>query len=493
MLTTRGIIIEKKILDKEKDIKKTINSLIYRIKLKNEPYPREFRLIHSSRTFYEIDRFRGIEIMNKYSIPYKNLIPIGKDIVVDCKIKLSDNQAIVCNYLENYVFTQERELDGTSGCILKMKAGSGKTFVATEMIKRVSKKTLIVVPNTYLLTQWTDVLTKELTCSVGCYYGVEKRDGDVVVAIINSTLSDVFKINDNELTPSDYYNDFGFAIFDECHMYCSGEFKKVFKRATTRKVLGLSATPDIKIDQSHMISIASLGQIIDADNIKGFNKSNITFKASVIKVEYSCNDDQDVNVINPLTQQVNTSAIINNFVNDPFRNALIVNKAVELFKLGKETFIFSDRRRHLEILHKIIFSLDIPVGIEEDEEVIMMGGADDKTIEKAKHTAKIILTTYQYSSTGVSINKMTGLILATPRRTNMTQIVGRILRLGSDISKERIIVDIVDMCSLLKNQFSSRKKEYKENKLELNSLEVISYKHLDDKLVKLCGEVQKNI
>ena len=70
------------------------------------------------------------------------------------------------------------------------------------------------------------------------------------------------------------------------------------------------------------------------------------------------------------------------------------------------------------------------------------------------------MTTYPYSSTGVSIDKMDSLILATPRKSKMTQILGRIFRLGGDQSVKRFIVDIVDNKITLKSQYSARKKVY---------------------------------
>ena len=62
---------------------------------------------------------------------------------------------------------------------------------------------------------------------------------------------------------------------------------------------------------------------------------------------------------------------------------------------------------------------------------------------------------------------MTALVLVTPRRNGMRQIIGRILRRGSDENIVRQIVDIVDVCTVLKGQFAERKKIYKERKYPL--------------------------
>jgi superfamily II DNA or RNA helicase len=96
-----------------------------------------------------------------------------------------------------------------------------------------------------------------------------------------------------------------------------------------------------------------------------------------------------------------------------------------------------------------------------------MGGSTENDIQQAKNTGRIIMTTYSYSGTGVSINKMDALILATPRKSNMTQILGRIFRLKGNVDITRNIIDIVDTKICLKSQFYTRKKTY-ENVLNAN-------------------------
>ncbi|MEI7782316.1 MAG: hypothetical protein WCJ18_10375, partial [Planctomycetota bacterium] len=51
-------------------------------------------------------------------------------------------------------------------------------------------------------------------------------------------------------------------------------------------------------------------------------------------------------------------------------------------------------------------------------------------------------------------------VLATPRKSNIIQIIGRILRRGSDTTKVREIVDIVDVNSGFQTQFAERRKIY---------------------------------
>ena len=97
---------------------------------------------------------------------------------------------------------------------------------------------------------------------------------------------------------------------------------------------------------------------------------------------------------------------------------------------------------------------------------MLKGGAKKETIERA-HKMKIILTTYSYSRRGISYNHLNALILATPRRTGLKQILGRILRYNSDEKIERYVVDIHDQASVLRGQLYDRLKIYKERKYNI--------------------------
>lgn len=98
--------------------------------------------------------------------------------------------------------------------------------------------------------------------------------------------------------------------------------------------------------------------------------------------------------------------------------------------------------------------------------------------------AHIILTTYGYSRRGVSIKEMTCAIRVSPRRNGSTQFAGRITRRGSDQRIRRVIVDIVDMRTSLKNQFTERKKAYAALGWEEFQIKKIKHKYTDFKVAE---------
>lgn len=398
--------------------------------------------------------------------------------------KSNPNQKIVVNHVINNVFANDTSV---AGLTLKLQAGCGKSFCAKDIIHHIKLKTLVVVPNTYLLDQWVNLLQQYFpTCSIGTLYGKQKKDGDIIVGIVN-TIAELKEFKVIEKKPlanigktlkytkvehtvqvDDILKEVGLTIFDESQMYVSKEFRKVFKRVWSRYTIGLSATPDIREDKLDRIHQMWLGPILDAETLEGFNVSQDSFESDAHMIEYhALNDHCKFNVRDD--GMLDYASIVESIINDPMRNELIIDETLNLMESGYYTFIFSDRRSHLEALYTLLeqrcahlnkdASIELP---ESDKKIILYGGSSEETIDKAKKTSNVILTTYQYSSTGVSITKMNGLVLATPRRSNMKQIINRVFRLGSDQTVKRIIVDIVDAKMPIKRQVQERIKAYKE-------------------------------
>ena len=215
----------------------------------------------------------------------ENKIQDGNKIDIVYKGIPTRNQEIVIDHIFNTTYSEKNKQDGLCGLTLQLLAGGGKTFLAMDILSKLKVKTLIVVPNTYLLNQWVELLTEFFPNSkIGQYYGKKKTDGDIVVAIINSLINDEFlfdndiKINNiceiekcdnkafyniiniininnptNPISPiycnkhkskdmikiknkkiiekktySEFFKEFGFVILDESHIYCTDSFKIIY-------------------------------------------------------------------------------------------------------------------------------------------------------------------------------------------------------------------------------------------------------------------------
>ncbi len=405
------------------------------------------------------------------------------------------NQQIVVNHIVDS-FTNNASITGVT---LKLMAGTGKSFVAKDIIGKMKLKTLIVVPNTYLLDQWVNLLRQYFpTTKIGTLYGKEKNDGDIIVGIIN-TVSELqsFVVTEKKPIPNigktlkymkvshtiqvnDILKAVGLTIFDESHMYVSKEFRKVFQRIWSRYTIGLSATPDIREDKLDIIHQLWLGPILDAETLEGFNISQDSFYSDAKMIEYHAyNEHCKFNVRDD--GMIDYSSIVESIITDPYRNQLIIDQIIELMQKDHYTFVFSDRRNHLECLYDLLQErcIELNEGVmielpESEKKVILYGGASEDTIDQAKRISTVIFTTYAYSSTGVSITKMNALVLTTPRRSNMKQIINRVFRLGSDQRIRRTIVDIVDAKLPIKRQVQERIKAYKERGCDILKTKIIA-------------------
>lgn len=393
------------------------------------------------------------------------------------------NQQVVVSHVVNNVFKGAK----VAGVTLKLLAGQGKTFCAMDIISQMRMKTLVVVPNTYLLDQWVGLINQYYPhAKVGTLYGNRKTDGDIIVGIIN-TMAELqsFEVKEKKPWPNvgkslkymnvvktiqvdDILQNVGLTIFDESQLFVSKSFRTVFRRIHSRYTIGLSATPDIRDDKLDIIHQSWLGPILDAETLEGFNGSQDTFISDVHMIDYhALNEHCQFRVRED--GMIDYSSIIESIINDPHRNSLVIDKIVHLMEKGLYTFVFSDRRSHLEYLYKLLeskckklgtsASIELP---EAEKKIILYGGASEDTIDKAKTRSTVIFTTYAYSSTGVSVVRMNALVLSTPRRSNMKQIVNRVFRLGSDQSVKRVIIDICDAKLPIKGQQRERVKAYQE-------------------------------
>lgn len=434
--------------------------------------------------YYIIPRFGHIS--HKFpNLNVVNKLNRGRQIDIShYTVTPTRNQTVVKNYILNNYYTTEKRKSGCAGVIVNMQPGQGKTYLAMDMINHLKCKVAIIVPTTYLLKQWYDACSLAFPSNtIGVYYGTRKTMGDIVIMVINSALSSEMTYNNHKTESSTkWWSRFRFIIYDEIHMYCSENRADIFSSAQAQYVLGLSATPQSRSDKLDQIAMWNIGPILDANDIDTFQNDDVVYNTEVKVIKYRCVNEYAETIISD-AGTVCVPKMINNFVMDPQRNEIIINEAMRLYQLGLCIFIFTDRRTHVswivDELRKYQYSADkdefarmVPLTgnvlsnvydflyPEPLNVTMLLGGSDDDEIYAAKTHSRIIVTTYAYSSTGISIDKLNAAILATPRKSNMTQILGRIYRLSGDPRITRRIVDIVDWNTPLKKQYYTRKKVY---------------------------------
>lgn len=439
------------------------------------------------------------------------------------------NQELIHNHIMEHYFNQSNVNMGNAGVILNLDTGQGKSYLAMAIMKTLQRKTLIVCHSFAVANDWIyKNLTNEFTNKIGQYNGKNKTDGDVVVILINSIVTDndfditlteeelraynsryggsdppARKMRKNnkfklKLSAVNYFKRFGLVIYDECHKYCSRVYKETFKIATAEYMLGLSATPEIST--FYKIAQWGIGPILEADKIPGYSSIDVKFTGVVKRIKYYGPEDFTQIKINQKTELPCFTSCVSGIVEDPYRMSMVAKIVYELSMEYYNIFIMGDRREYAKQIQSVVRTIqeehhvtlrnELCVLTENNARMItdylssnfsmaIMGGSAESDMTLAENKANIIFTTYQYMDTGKSIPKMTAIVLATPRKRNIKQAIGRILRLGSDTSIVRSIVDIVDMKTIAKNQWNTRKQFYLEKEYKIIDIDV---KYSDMKL-----------
>lgn len=353
-----------------------------------------------------------------------------------------------------------------SGCVLKLEAGNGKTFISVKAIEAQGVKTLIVVPNSGVCNNWLKVL-RLTDANVGVYSSKEKRDGDIVVMVVNSLMMDTVKFDNEEINMVQYLSKFGFVIYDEVHNYTTEKRVKIFWRTCFRYRLGLSATPEYSGEFEPLLYLF-IGDKLDGNKYIEDVPRGEEFTAKVYSIIYKGPREYTEEIRNEHNNFISAPQMVKQMEEDPYRHGMVMSTIRKLHTQGRNIIVFAE---HLFYCRKICQSLiQLGIGQEYEEDLdnddvaisVLVGGANDYQLDGATRS-DIVIVSYAYGKEGLSYDHLDTLIMATPRRNKMEQIIGRIFRNGGDKSIERIIVDITDTCS--KNfitQRYDREKLYKE-------------------------------
>jgi hypothetical protein len=513
VLNTTGLIISTKALQER--FGRAYNAFLNKLQCRYQPKVGPVKIAKLYSSFVVNEGTENAKCYVNYTRLPRTLLKLlsDKKILTDIEIQfppivnvknnpvmvldLFENQKIVINRLME-IFTQERIKNGTACAILNLRPGLGKTFVAAGIISSLkinnaSLRTLYIVPKQPLAVQAVKDLKacfySETTKTViGLYGKIKKKDPtsssqthDITVIVINSAL----------LRDADFFAGYSLVIFDEVHTYCSDVRKEIFKKASTWVCLGMSGTTEDRKDGFDTISHKELAfdDIIRAEEIPGFNYDGINFPCDVKVIRYDGPPEYTKVLTHDSTGKVFTPYMNKQFLADPYRMKLVIKELKELYEwkevinpeeiLQHCIYVFCEEleplKRVYEELKKAVFNAQTEIFAPELTDVgQFVGGIKDAKIRDMTENARVFLTTYGYSGTGISIDKMTAILFLTPRRANMKQILPRILRRGGDQRIKRQVRDIVDNKTLMKYQYYDRKLVYDYYNMNI-SVSKISY------------------
>jgi superfamily II DNA or RNA helicase len=426
-------------------------------------------------------RYAGLrKILRQYELSSQiKLIECDK---LRFEAKLSEIQTSVVNKILSHFFSEENYKSGQAGCIIDMPPGLGKSHTAA-FFSSLYGNTAIIIHSSVTLQQWKQVYRQCYPSlkdeDIGEYHATKKKMGKIMFLVVKSASKDKFTIDGKEISALDFYRNFNLIIFDECHKYANPENRRVFKCAQAPYMLGLSGTPLSRLDGFDPIVHWNIGQIFGysefiLNDAKGLVE-DVKFEATVHKINYEGPALYTRFLTNSGTGTFSSSSTITMVCEDMHRQEVILNCIDDALSKKLYVLVFADRCEYLSLLvEKYKKRLERRNNIEEcalvsneNEYMRVVGGAKEDEMTAATNLARVIFTTYQFMDTGKSIPRMTAIILATPRKSNIDQTIGRILRINSDTSIRRHIYDVVDVGVKLCNQWKTRNFYYKRAKFDV--------------------------
>ena len=408
-----------------------------------------------------IPRFYGIQ---RYGLPNRSEITEGVDIKVDFPKPLRDYQDKIVDVYMNHIsqsVCSESDKKGNGG-ILEVPCGRGKTVLALKIISLLQKKTLIIVHKEFLMNQWIDRANEFLPgVKIGKIQGpiFDVEGKDIVIGMLQ-TLYD-------RALPENAFDSFGLTIVDEVHRIGSEQFSKTLLRVVSPNMLGLSATVDRK-DKLTCVLYMFIGPKIYTETRK--DEDPVCVRA----IEYIASDPQFNETECDFRGQPKYSTMISklcefgprsDFIVKTFKDLLIESNGNEE---DAQIMVLAHNRSLLKYFYEAITHQGFAtVGY-------YVGGMKQADLQ-ATEDKQIVLATYAMAAEALDIKTLSILVMASPK-TDITQSVGRILRVRHD---NPIVVDIVDRHDIFQNQWKQRKRFYRKCNYRIIATDSIRYKGMN--------------
>lgn len=218
----------------------------------------------------------------------------------------------------------------------------GKTVTAAAIIAKRKVSTLVIVHRADLMRQWQERLGNFIGLDdqkiglIGA--GKKKPTGLLDIAVIQSLAR-------REDLP-ELFSQYGQVIIDEAHHLTAETFEAVLKQASSRYVLGLSATP-VRSNGHHPIIFMQSGPV-----------------RHIAKSPAHVPDQLMVRVRHLPTPSISPHASIQEVIRllaeDRDRNARIVADAISALRNGRKVLLLTKRTEHLDLLHTHFANVEYP-------------------------------------------------------------------------------------------------------------------------------------
>lgn len=334
--------------------------------------------------------------------------------------------------------------------------GWGKTYVGTEIGRRLGRRFCVITTKEDNLNQWVVAIKAVLgltDAEIGIWRGDQtpKPEHKVVVGLIQSVSKGP------ERYGVEAYSGFGLVICDEVHRMAAETFSEAMWHFPSEHRLGMSATPWRK-DGKDRVFTWHIGEVLIQATMEV-----LIPKVLIHRSGWKIPQTSEGQIPHDFG---NISLLMKPMCRNPQRNAIILQYLMSAYEKGRNTIAFTDNLEHIDIIADLLLAAGIPedsVGYYIGIPSAVYGGPKkgQAEIRKQHSTRKIVLATYSMASEGTNLPWLDTCVLMTPK-ANVEQIVGRIRREYDDKSFP-LVVDIEDVDSIVVGNYAKSRRKWYES------------------------------
>ena len=350
----------------------------------------------------------------------------------------------------------------SNGHIIEAPTGFGKTWVGAAIIQKVGVRPCVITTKEDIMHGWRVVLSKCLNIDpddIALWHGnkVPKPEHQAAVALVQSVCKGFSRYG------FDIYNSFGLIMVDEVHRMGADKFSQAMWEFPALYRVGLSATPYRK-DGKERVFKAHIGEVEVSTEMQTMIPKVIMVDTKwEVPIVYDWEEQRMAPLFIPWGRMM---VAVKHLSKDKRRNKIIINFLRSVLSKGRNTVVFSDTVKHLQIIK----DLCVEAGIPDDTDTmgwytglssgVYPGTGKREQRERAK-LAKICLATYKMCSEATDVPWWDTCILATPK-ADVVQPVGRIRR-EFEGKQQPLVLDLCDYGHEVTSVFSYKRLSWYES------------------------------
>jgi superfamily II DNA or RNA helicase len=330
--------------------------------------------------------------------------------------------------------------------LLNLSTGLGKTLIATHLIKRYKKKSLVVCPSESVAKQFYEQLVDCFGSNrVGFFGGGKKKIKDITVGIAASIHKNTKEFKDADL---------GLIIVDEVHHLAANTFYNITSElASVGKIIGLTAT-DYRSDGKDILINSGCGEVLLRRDVKwGVENGWLAEPYFIVREIRTGGKDIKDDKLRSYKEHILNSTITKN---------IIKSDAERMMAAGKQVLVLVDEVSHGRELSE---QLGIPFATGEDKR------SQEYVDQLNAGKVKGLVGTDGKISEGTDTKNVDVLILANfmASKGPVMQAVGRGLRKQGSKTKCLVLDYKIMDSTMLSRHCDSRISYYKEitNKIKI--------------------------